>query len=116
LLPFRDVLVVLKHWNSGALVDTELGVKGLGNEVEGFLDEALANYLEDRVLLEGHTRDVELREIVRVDDTRDEVEVLGVDSDVLQVVHGKGTADVELNVAMLPLGIEAVEGALRVDQ
>ena len=107
----------------GVLVDTELDVlaeglvelgkvvlvlRDLGEEVEGLLDEVLADDLEDLVLLEGLTRDVE-RKILRVDNTLDEVEVLG--DDVLAVVHNEDAADIELDVVTLLLGLEKVEGS-----
>ena len=106
----------------GVLVDTELDVlaeglvelvevvlvlRNLGEEVHALLDEVLADDLEDLVLLERLTRDVE-REILGVDDTLDEVEVLG--DKVLAVVHDEDTADVELDVVALLLGLEEIEG------
>jgi hypothetical protein len=99
----------------GVLVDTELQVlaeglvefgkvvlvlSDLGQEIHALLDDVLADDLEDLVLLEGLSRDVE-GEILRVDDTLDEVEVLG--DEVLAVVHDEDTADVELDVVALLL-------------
>lgn len=107
----------------GVLVNTELDVlaeglvelgevvlvlRDLGDEVESLLDEVLADDLEDLVLLESLTRDVE-GEILRVDDTLDEVEVLG--DEVLAIVHDEDTADVELDVVALLLGLEEIEGS-----
>lgn len=54
------------------------------------------------------TRDVE-RQIFGVNDTLDEVEVLG--NELLAVVHNEHTANVELNVVELLLGFEHVEGS-----
>jgi hypothetical protein len=79
----------------------------LGEQVHALLHEVLADDLEDLVLLKGLTRDVE-REVFRVDDTLDEVEVLG--DEVLAVVHDEDTADVELDVVALLLLLEEVEG------
>jgi hypothetical protein len=107
----------------GILVDTELDVLAerlvelgevvlvLGDVLEhldGLLDEVLADDLEDLVLLEGLTGDVE-GEVLRVDDTLDEVEVLG--DEVLAVVHDKDATNVELDVVALLLGLEEVEGS-----
>ena len=62
------------------------------------LDEILANDLQDLVLLEGFTGDVE-GEALGVDDTLDEVEVL--ENKVFAVAHDKYTADVKLDVVAL---------------
>lgn len=103
------------------LVDTQLDVlaKGLvelgkvvlvlGNlrdHVHRLLDNVLSDDLEDLVLLEGLSRDVEGK-VLRVDDTSDEVEVLG--DEVLAVVHDKDSSNVELDVVPLLLGLEEVE-------
>jgi hypothetical protein len=48
-------------------------------------------------------------QILRVDDTLDEVEVLG--DEVLTVVHDEDTADVKLDVVALLLGLEEIEGS-----
>jgi hypothetical protein len=95
----------------------ELGVvvlvfRDLGDEVESLLDEVLADDLQDLVLLKGLTRDVE-REILRVDDTLHEVEVLG--DEVLAVVHDEDTADVELDVVTLLLGLEEIKGSTKIE-
>ena len=78
----------------------------LTDEVHGLLNKVLADNLQDFVLLECFTRDVE-RKIFRVDDTLDEVEVFG--NEVLTVVHDEYTADVELDVVPLLLGLEKIE-------
>ena len=106
----------------GILVDTELQVlaerlvellevvlvlSDLGEHVHALLDDVLADDLENLVLLEGLTRDVEGK-ILGVDDTLNEVEVFG--NDVLAVVHDEDAADVELDVVALLLGLEEVEG------
>ena len=77
----------------------------LANKVHGLLHKVLANDLENFVLLEGLTGDVKGK-IFRVDNTLDEVEVLG--NEVLIVIHNKYTADVEFDVVAL-LGLEEIE-------
>jgi len=106
----------------GVLVDTELQVLAeglvelaevvlvlgdLAEEVHALLDDVLADDLEDLVLLEGLTRNVE-GEILGIDDTLDEVEVLG--DEVLAVVHDEDTTDIKLDVVALLLRLEEVEG------
>ena len=95
------------------LVEVVLVLRNLAEQVKALLDEVLADDLEDLVLLERLTRDVE-REILGVDDTLDEVEVLG--DKVLAVVHDEDTADVELNVVALLLGLEEVERSTEDDR
>ena len=56
-------------------------------------DALLADDLEDLVLLQGLARDVE-RQVLRVDDALDEVEVLR--DEIVAVVHDEDAADVEL--------------------
>jgi hypothetical protein len=80
--------------------------RNLADEVHGLLHKVLANDLEDFVLLESLMGDVK-REIFRVDDTLDEVEVLG--NEVLTVIHDEYTADVEFDVVVLLLGLEEIE-------
>ena len=80
----------------------------LADEVHGFLYKVLADDLEDFVLLERLTRYIE-RKILRVDDALDEVEVLG--DKVLAIIHDEYTADVELDVVALFLGLKEIEGS-----
>lgn len=75
----------------------------LREQLHALLNDVLADDLEDLVLLEGLTGDVE-GEILRVNDTLDEVEVLG--DDVLAVVHDEDTADIKFDVVALLLGLE----------
>jgi hypothetical protein len=75
----------------------------LGEHVHALLDDVLTNDLENLVLLQRLTGDVE-RKILRVDDSLDEVEVLG--NDVLAVVHDEDTTNVELDVVTLLLRLE----------
>jgi hypothetical protein len=79
----------------------------LAEDVHALLDDVLPDDLQDLVLLERLTGDVQGK-ILRVDDALDEVEVLG--DEVLAVVHDEDAADVELDVVALLLGLEEVEG------
>ena len=89
------------------LLEVVLVLLNLSEQVHALLDDVLADDLEDLVLLEGLTGDVE-RQVLGVDDALDEVEVLG--DEVLAVVHDEDTADVELDVVALLLGLEEIEG------
>lgn len=66
------------------------------------------SYLEDLVLLQRLTRDVQ-GQVLRVDDTLDELEVLG--HELLAVVHDEDAAHVQLDVVALALvaALEHVE-------
>lgn len=112
----------------GILVNTELQVlserlvelskvvlvlRDLAEEVHALLDDVLSDDLENLVLLQGLTRDVE-REILRVNDTLDEVEVLG--DEVLAIVHDEDTANIELDVVALLLRLEEIEGCTTMDE
>ena len=92
------------------LVDTELDVlseclvklgkvvlvfRDLTDEIHRLLHKVLADDLEDLVLLEGFTGDVEGK-ILRVDDTLDEVQVFW--NEVFTVIHDEDSADVKLDV------------------
>lgn len=119
---FSELATVL-----GILVDTELQVlaeglvellevvlvlSDLADEVHALLDDVLADDLENLVLLEGFTGDVEGK-ILRVDDTLDEVEILG--DEVLTVVHDEDTTDIELDVVTLLLRLEEIEGGTEIN-
>ena len=82
------------------LVEVVLILGNLGEEVHALFDDVLADDFEDLVLLQGLTRDVE-RQVLGVDDTLDEVEVLG--NKVLTVVHDEHAANIELDVVALLL-------------
>jgi hypothetical protein len=90
------------------LSEVVLVLSNLTEHIHGLLDEVLADDLEDLVLLQGLTRDVE-RKIFRVDNTLDEVEVLG--DEILAVIHDEDAADIELNVVALLLALEEIEGS-----
>jgi hypothetical protein len=89
------------------LLEVVLVLGDLGEKIHGLLDEVFADNLKDLVLLQSFTGDVE-REILRVDNTLDEVEVFR--DDVLAVVHDEDAANVELDVIALLLCLEEVEG------
>jgi hypothetical protein len=103
------------------LVDTELQIlpKGLvefgeiilvlrdfGEEIQALLDDVLPDNFKDLVLLERFTRNVE-REIFRIDDTLDKVQVLG--NKVLAVVHDENAANVKFDVVTLLLRLKEIK-------
>ena len=90
-----------------------LVVGDLSEEFDALLDQVLADDLQDLVLLEHLTRDVEW-EILRVDDTTDEVEPFG--DELLAVVHDEDTSDIELDVVSLLAGLEEIEGSALGDE
>jgi hypothetical protein len=94
------------------LAEVVLVLGDLADEVESLLDDVLADDLEDLVLLKGLTRDVE-RKILRVDDTLDEIEVLG--NEILAVVHDEDAADIELDVVALLLRLEKIERSTKIE-
>ena len=83
-----------------------LVLSNLAKEFHALFHDVLADDLENLVLLEGLTRDVQ-REILRIDNTLDEIEVLR--NEVLTVVHDEDPANVELDVVALLLGFEEIE-------
>ena len=88
------------------LAEVILVLSDLREKVHALLHNVLADDLKNLVLLEGLTRNVE-RKVLRVDDTLDEVEVLG--NEILAVIHNEDTSNIELNVVALLLGLEEVE-------
>jgi hypothetical protein len=89
------------------LVEVVFVLCDFGEEVHALLNDILANNLEDLVLLEGFTGDVQ-GQVLRVDNALDEVEVFR--DKVLTVVHDENSADVKLDVVALLLGLEEIEG------
>ena len=89
------------------LVEVVLVLGDLAQELEALLYEVLADDLEDLVLLESLTRDIE-GQVFGVDDTLYEVEILG--DQILTVVHNEDAPDVELDVIALFLTLKEVEG------
>lgn len=90
------------------LLEIVLVLGDLTEKLHALLHEVLANDLENLVLLQGLTGDVE-GQVLRVNDTLDEVEILG--DQVLAVIHNEHTSDVELDVVALLLAFEEVEGS-----
>merc|ERR1719284_1772360 len=105
----------------GVLVDSELEVlrelliellvvflvfSDLGEHLEALLHDVLLDDLEDSVLLQGLSGDVE-REIIGVNYTLDEGEPLW--DEVLAVVHDEDSSDVELEVVLLLFVLEEIE-------
>jgi hypothetical protein len=80
------------------LVEIVFIFRDLAEEVEGLLDEILANDLEDLVLLQCFSRDVE-RKTFGVDNTLDEVEILG--DEIFTIVHNKNAADIKVDIVVL---------------
>ena len=106
----------------GVLMNTELDVfaegliellevvfvfSDLREQVHALLDDVLADDFEDLVLLKCLTRDIE-RQVFRIDDTLDKVEVLR--NEVLAVIHDEDTADVEFDIVTLFLALKQIEG------
>lgn len=106
----------------GVLMNTELDVfaegliellevvfvfSNLREQVHALLDDVLADDFEDLVLLKCLTRDIE-RQVFRIDDTLDKVEVLR--NEVLAVIHDEDTADVEFDIVALFLALKQIEG------
>ena len=77
-------------------------------ELKTLLGDVLLDDLQDLVVLEILSADVE-REVLGVDDTSNEAEVLG--DQFLAVVHDEDSPDVELDVVFLLLGLKHVEGS-----
>merc|ERR1712223_489189 len=107
----------------GVLVDTELEVlaellvellevvlvlRQLLDELENLLHQILSDDLEDLVLLEHFSGDVEWK-VLRVDHALDEVEVLG--DELLTVVHDEDSPHVELDVVLALLVLKQVKGS-----
>ena len=103
-------------------MDTELQVLGelfvellvvlvvlgdFGDEFQDLLDEVLFDDLEDLVLLEELSGNVE-GEVFGIDDTLDEGEVVG--DEFVAIVNDEHSSDVEFDVIFFLLGFEEVEG------
>jgi len=79
-------------------------------QLHGLLDDVLADDLEDLRLLQHLSGDVQWQ-VLGVDNTTDEVEVLG--HELLAVLHDEHTAHVQLDRVLLLLVLEEIErGAL----
>ena len=88
------------------LVEIVLLFQDVAEKVESFLDEILANDLEDLVLLQGFLRDVE-RKILRIDNTPDEVGILW--NKIFTIIHDENAADIKFDVITLLLRLEKVK-------
>ncbi len=84
-----------------------LVLRNLRQQVHALFNDVLANHLENLVLLQRLSRNVQ-RQILRVHDTLHKVQVLG--DQVLAVVHDKHPAHVKLDVVALLLRLEQVKG------
>jgi len=89
------------------LLEVVLVLGDLGEKIHGLLDKVFADNFKDLFCCRVSRR-VE-REILRIDDTLDEVKVFR--DDVLAVVHDEDAANVELDVIALLLCLEEVEGS-----
>jgi hypothetical protein len=89
------------------LLETILVLADFVNKFETLLDEVLPDDLQDLVLLEHFTGDVEGK-IFRIDDSLEEVEVLW--DQLFAVIHDEDTPDVKLDVVLLLLVLKEIEG------
>eukprot|EP00080_Pristionchus_pacificus_P011895 PDM71915.1 hypothetical protein PRIPAC_38322 [Pristionchus pacificus] len=89
------------------LLEVVLVLGDLLEELDALLDEILADHLEDLRLLEHLTRDVQ-REVLRVDNSSDEVKVFG--HQLVAVLHDEHTAHYLDRVLGL-LVLEEIEGS-----
>jgi len=78
------------------------------DELKALLDEILPDDLQDLVLLQHLTGNVE-RKILRIDNSLEEVEVLR--DELFTVVHDEDSPDVQLDVVLLLLVLEEVKGS-----
>ena len=88
------------------LVKVVLVLRDLGEQVKALLDEVLPDDLENFVLLQRLTRDIE-RQILGVDDASDEVKILG--NDVFAIIHDKDASHIKLDIVTLLLGLEEIK-------
>ena len=75
-------------------------------QFHAFLDEILADDLQDLALLERFTRDVQ-RKIFGIDDALDEAQVFG--DQLLAVVHDENMTNVQLDVVSFLLVFEHIK-------
>ena len=93
---------------------SEMIVYGLmKNKNSHLLDQILPDNLENLVLLEHLTRDVE-GQILRVDNPLHKVEIFR--DDLLAVVHDEHPPHVQLDVVLLLLVLEEIEGGALGDE
>lgn len=89
------------------LLEVVLVLGDLLEQLDALLDEVLADDLEDLALLEHLAGDVQ-RQVLRVDESLHEVQVLG--HQFLTVVHDEDTSHVELDGVLALLILEEIEG------
>lgn len=75
-------------------------------QLDAFLDQVLADDLEDLALLQGFTRDVQ-GQILRVDNALDETQILG--NQLLAVVHDEHPSHIQLDVVALLFVLKQIE-------
>merc|ERR1711988_1599313 len=111
LLPVGGVLVDAKLQILAELLvellEIVLVLGQLLDQLQNLLNQILSDDLEDLVLLEHFSGDVE-GEILRVNNTLGKVKVLR--NELLTVVHDEDTSDIELDVVLTLLVLEEVEG------
>merc|ERR1719468_952815 len=88
-------------------------LSNLLHSLHNLLDNVLTDDLEDLVLLEHFSGDVEWK-ILRVDNTLDKVQILR--DDLLTVVHDEHTSDIQLNVVLLLVFKQIKGSSLRNEQ
>ncbi|KAG9136503.1 hypothetical protein Leryth_014354 [Lithospermum erythrorhizon] len=88
------------------LVVVFLVLSNLEEELNALLHQVLADNLQNLVLLQSFTRNVE-GEILRIHNTLHKTQVLR--NQLLTVVHDEHTTNIELNVVWLLLGIKEVK-------
>ena len=89
------------------LLEVVFVLSDLREQIHTLLDDVLADDFEDLVLLKRLTRDVE-RQVFRIDDTLDKVEVLW--NEVLAVIHDEHAPDVEFDIVALFLALKQIKG------
>ena len=92
------------------LIEVILVLRNLAEDVHALLNDVFADDLQNLILLESLTRDVQ-RQVLRINDTLDEVEVLG--NEVFTIVHNKDAADIELDIFALFLRLKKIERGTR---
>merc|ERR1719474_1898837 len=112
LLPVGRVFVNSEFDVFGELLE-EFGAEVLilddvVEHLQTLLDEVLTDHLQDLVLLEHLSGDVE-GEILRVDDAADEAEVFG--DQFVTIVHDEDATDVQLDIVLRLFVLKKIEGS-----
>merc|ERR1719474_1798041 len=112
LLPVGGVLVDTKLQVLAELLvellEVVLVLRQLLNQLKNLLDKILPDDLENLVLLEHFSGDIE-RKILRINNTLDKVEVLW--DELLAVVHDEDSSNVQFDVVLALLVLEEIEGS-----